>query len=324
VLRRDFLCAGASAAAAAGALAVPLAAEAAAPGALRGVTKSAIGVSFELAPRAAPYPLPGRPWRDPTVLAFVPRGFRLGARRALDVVLFFHGHGATAREAIVRHELREQLVESRQNAILVVPQGPVRASDGDFGRLMAPGGVARLLGEVRALLASPAAADALGASSCVGARSIDRLVVGAHSGGYRGAAAAVSKGGLEVREAWLFDALYGEADVFERWIAAAPGRRKLVSFAIGGEPLRESLVLAAALRARGIRVLEETPGARLSRAEMVRARAIVARGSTTHGGAAVEESALRDCLVASCLRGRGSEGFFEDAGRPRAIDRRGA
>ena len=52
------------------------------------------------------------------------------------------------------------------------------------------------------------------------------------------------------------------------------------------------------------------------------ARAILARPAATHGTATFEESALRDCLVASCLRGRGSGAFFEDADRPRRIERR--
>jgi hypothetical protein len=288
---------------------------------VRRIEPGARGVTIELAPRSAPYPLAGRPWTDPTVLAFVPRHLRL-AGRALDVVVFFHGHGTTAREALVRHQLREQLAESRQNAVLVVPQGPVRAADGDFGKLMRTGGLARLLGEVRELLAGARVSSVLGPTSCAGARRVDRVVVAAHSGGYRAGAAAVAHGGIEVREAWLFDALYGEAAAYRDWLLAAPSRRKLVTFAIGGEPLRESVALAAALRARGVEVQEETPLARLSRAEMVHARAILARPAATHGTATFAESALRDCLVASCLRGRGSDAFFEDADAPRDIDRR--
>lgn len=279
------------------------------------------GVTVELAPASAPYPLAGRPWADPSVLVFVPRHLRVTGG-ALDVVVFFHGHNTTARDAMVRHQLREQLADSRQNAVLVVPQGPVRAADGDFGRVMAAGGLARLLAEVRVLLGGRRIAAALGDASCAGARRVDRVVVAAHSGGYRAGAAAVTHGGIEVREAWLFDALYGEAEAYRDWLLAAPGRRKLVTFAIGGEPLRESLALAAALRARGVDVLEETPLVRLSRADMVHARAIVARAAATHGTATFEESALRDCLVASCLRGRGSGSFFEDADRPRRIERR--
>lgn len=324
MLRRSFLRASAAlAAASVGVVAGSPEAEArgAADPRIRGIATTAHGVTLNLAPAAAPYPMAGRPWADPTVLVFVPRHLRTSGG-SLDVVVFFHGHGTTARDAIARHQLREQLTESRQNAVLVVPQGPVRAAEGDFGKLMQPGGLARLLAEVRELLGGRRATAALGAASCADAERIDRVVVAAHSGGYRPGAAAVSHGGVEIREAWLFDALYGEADAYRDWLLAAPERRKLISFAIAGEPLRESLALAAALRARGVDVREETPLARLSRADMVRARAIVARPVATHGTATYQESALRDCLLASCLRGRGTDAFFRDAERPRRIARR--
>ncbi len=320
--RRSFLRTGASALAAGLGLLGTREAEARSGGdeRVRAITPGIHGLTFDLAPARAPYPLAGRPWTDPTVLVFVPRHLRV--ERAIDVVVFFHGHGTTAREAIARHQLREQLAESRQNAVLVVPQGPVHAAEGDFGKLMRPGGLARLLDEIRGLLAGRQASAALGAASCIDVERIDRVIVAAHSGGYRPGAAAVAHGGVEVREAWLFDALYGEADTYRDWLLADPSRRKLVSFAIAGEPLRESLALAATLRARGVDVRTESPLVRLSRADMVRARAIVARPAATHGTATFEESALRDCLLASCLRGRGTDAFFRDADRPRRIARR--
>lgn len=324
MLRRSFLRAGAALAAASIAVAAgPPRAEArvVSDRRIRGIARAASGLTFDLAPTTAPYPLAGRPWADPTVLVFVPHHLRVGGDK-LDAVVFFHGHGTTARDAIVHHQLREQLTESRQNAVLVVPQGPVRAADGDFGKLMRPGGLARLLGEVRELLGGRRATAVLGAASCAEAKRVGRVVIAAHSGGYRPGAAAVARGGVEIREAWLFDALYGEAEAYRDWLLAAPERRKLISFAIAGEPLRESLVLAAALRAHGVDVREETPLARLSRAEMVRARAIVARPVATHGTATYQESALRDCLLASCLRGRGTDAFFRDAEQPRRIVRR--
>ncbi len=324
--RREFLRLGLAAALGVRGLAEASSAAAAprkSEGRLRAIEKGARGTTFDLAPRTSPFPIPGGAFSDPTVLAFVPDHLRVGAGRELDVVVFFHGHGTTAREAMTRQRLREQLSESRQNAILVVPQGPVRAGVGDFGRLMARGGLARLLDEVRSLLGSPSATAALGAASCARASRVAKVVVAAHSGGYRAAAAAVARSGSDVREAWLFDALYGEAEAFRDWLLAAPEERKLVSFAIAGEPLRESLALAAELRTRGVEVLLESPVARLSRAEMVRARAIVARPAALHGTVAAEESSLRDCLLASCFRGRGSESFFEDADRPRTIARRG-
>lgn len=325
MLRRNVLHAGLAGALAA--LASGLTGEARAGGRdgeprIRGVEASSLGTTLDLAPKSAPYPAAGRPWSDSTVLAFVPKGFRAPSSGALDVLVFFHGHTTTAREAIVRHQLREQLAESRQNAMLVVPQGPVRAADGDFGRLMDRGGLARLLEEVRVLCGSKTAASAMPKSAVKGATRIGRVIVAGHSGGYRPAAAALTVGGVDVREAWLFDALYGETATFAQWLAAAPRTRKLISLAIGGEPLRHNRELMGLLQAKGVQVSEDLPQARLSRAAMVRSRAIVGQEVATHGTATFEESSLRDCLVASCFKGRGSDAFFEGADAPRTIRRR--
>ena len=290
---------------------------------LRGAERSTLGTTLDLAPKSAPYPAPGRTWSDPTVLVFVPRGFRVPTSGAVDALVFFHGHGSTAREAIRRHQLREQLAESLQNAILVVPQGPIHAADGDFGHLMERGGLARLLDEVRVVASSKSAARALPDGGLGKAKGTGRVVVAGHSGGYRAAAAAITVGGVEVRETWLFDALYGETETFAKWLVAAPRTRKLVSLAIAGEPLRHNHQLLDLLQAKGIAVSLDLPTARLSRAEMVHARAILGQQIATHGTATFEESSLRDCLLASCLKGRGSDAFFEDADAPRLIDRRG-
>ncbi len=51
------------------------------------------------------------------------------------------------------HALREQLVDSRQNAVLVVPQLAVLAADSACGRLESAGGLARLLADAVATAA---------------------------------------------------------------------------------------------------------------------------------------------------------------------------
>jgi hypothetical protein len=155
-----------------------------------------------------------------------------------------------------------------------------------------------------------------------GANRVGRVIVAGHSGGYRAAAAVLGAGGVEIRETWLFDALYGETATFAKWVAGAPSKRKLVSLAIAGDPMRHNRELLGLLRAKGVDVREDRPTARLSRADMVHARAIIGQQVATHGTATFEESSLRDCLVASCLKGRGSEAFFEDADAPRTISRR--
>jgi hypothetical protein len=278
---------------------------------LGGLAESAeaaeIGETLTLRPKRAPYPVRGGKYDDPSVLVFVPSFHKLSGAKRVDFVVHFHGHMTTAKRAIVAHRLREQLHASRQNAVLVVPQGPVNAADGDFGKLMQKRGLAKLLDEVRRSVPSLARAKDTG-----------RVVLSAHSGGYRAAAACASRGGVDVREVYLFDALYGETDAFAGFVAAAPERRKLVSYAVGGRPRELGFQLAAKLEARGVEVVREEGDRRVTREELVRATAAFLAGHATHASATYEELALRDCLFASCLRGRGSEGWHADRTKARS------
>jgi len=285
---------------------------------VRAVEESALGTTFELRLEHAPYPCAWGKYDDPTVYAFVPRHLRLSKGGRLDVVVHFHGHNGRAKRALETHKLREQLRESRQNAILVVPQGPVDAADGDFGKLMRPRGLSRMLEELRRNLSAASASKVLGKASLAGSKSLGRVVLSAHSGGYRAAAYCANAGGVDVREVFLFDALYGEVESFEAFVLANPTKRKLVSYHVGGRPRELSRKLAERLTARGVRVVEEKHGKRVTRAELTRGRAVFLEGLATHGTATFEEHALRDCLFGSCLVGRGSEAWFEHKHDPRS------
>jgi hypothetical protein len=87
------------------------------------------GVTLVLELEHAPFPAPGAVYRDPTVVVFVPHHFRPGPGDAIGILVHFHGHNSTAERAMVAHELREQLFDSKQNAILVVPELAVLAPD---------------------------------------------------------------------------------------------------------------------------------------------------------------------------------------------------
>jgi len=268
--------------------------------------EASIGETIELRPKAAPYPCPDGAYADPTVLVFVPAFFALPKSGRVDFVVHFHGHMTTAKRAIVAHRLREQMAASRQNAILVVPQGPVAAADGDFGKLMKKGGLERLLAEVRRSVATLRKSKAVG-----------RVVLSAHSGGYRAAAACSTLGRVDVREVYLFDALYGEVATFAAF-AASDKRRKLVSYAVGGRPRELGADLAQRLEARGVPVIREAADRRVTRGELVKARAAFLAGHATHATATYEELALRECLFASCLRGKGSAAWHSDHDASRA------
>ncbi len=115
---------------------------------VRQITRDERGITLFMELENAPFPAAGAPYTDPTVIVFVPHYLRVSRTDRLSALVQFHGHNSTAERAMIAHELREQLFDSKQNAILVVSQGPVMAADSSAGKLSAPGGLARLLADI--------------------------------------------------------------------------------------------------------------------------------------------------------------------------------
>ena len=279
---------------------------------------ASMGTTFTLGLSHAPYPAPNGKYNDDSVFVFVPSHFRMPRSGAVDFVVHFHGHASMAKTSMVTQLLREQLRESRQNAILVVPQGPVNAVDGDFGKLMLKRGLDRLLAEVVDVLSEGEATDVLGETQLGDGARPGRVILSAHSGGYRCAAACLRESRVDLREVFLFDALYDEVETFRDWVVADPAHHKLIAYHIGGKTRELGLQLASELEQKGVSVVRETRTSRISRAELTRAKAIFLEGHASHGTAPFEEHALRDCLFASCLRGKGSEKWFAGKSMPRS------
>ena len=178
VSRRAFL-GGLAASLVAVAVARPArAAGAGAPPRIRAITSDERGTTLTLDLDHAPFPAAGASYQDRTVFAFVPRHHRAPRDGRISMVVHFHGHNTTAERAMAAHELREQLFDSKQNAILLVPQGPVMAQDSSCGKLEAEGGLARMLEDALAALASPEATKALGAAGVSVASSSSRTRAG--------------------------------------------------------------------------------------------------------------------------------------------------
>ncbi|MHB8306360.1 MAG: hypothetical protein ACYDEU_10180 [Vulcanimicrobiaceae bacterium] len=186
---------------------------------------------------SAPYPDPSRShgydyegvhygaaahYSDSTVALYVPPGFRAGA--ATDFVVHFHGWRNDVAHVLTRYRLREQLLASGLNAVLVVPQGPKDAPDSGFGKLeLDDDGFSHFMHDVarflvgRGILRTPA---------------IGRIALTAHSGGYGGAGGVLTRGGMNalVSDVLLFDAAYGYYDAFAGWAASAQQNHLLSLF----------------------------------------------------------------------------------------------
>lgn len=153
---------------------------------------------------------------------FIPDRWQL-RNGAIDFVVHFYGWNHDIASTFATYRLREQLVESGRNAILIVPEGPTDAPDSGDGKLeLDAGGFRRFIADVAARLKQ----KSISASDRVG-----RIVLTAHSGGYGGAGGVLTLGGMNdaITDVILFDAAYGYFDAFADW-AKAPGHHLLSLF----------------------------------------------------------------------------------------------
>ncbi|MCA9706800.1 MAG: hypothetical protein KDK70_13190 [Myxococcales bacterium] len=277
---------------------------------IRAIESGARGVTLTLGLEHGPFPAPGAPYRDDTCLVFVPHHFRASPDARVDTLVHFHGHHATVREVVESMQIREQLADSRQNAILVAPQGPVDAADSRGGKLETEGGLEAMLGEVRRALQRPEAAEALGAAALPAGARIGAVALSAHSGGYRVAGACLHHGGFEVTEVYLFDALYGSRDRYLSWVlerraeTSARARHKLVCAYRKGRVATQSEALMGELDHEGVGYLRAKGEAAVVDRQAVRARAVFIATDVRHNHVMHEAGLLRRCLEWSCFRRR--------------------
>jgi hypothetical protein len=294
---------------------------------VRTISRGERGTTLYLDLAHAPFPAPGAYYKDRTVIVYVPDYFRAPRSGEVPMLVHFHGHSTTADDAMVAHQLREQLYDSKQNAILVVPQGPVHAADSSCGKLEAPGGLSAMIDDALSTLRHRSARVALGPSGVLRGARPGRVCLSAHSGGYHAAACGVSRGGVEINEVYLFDALYADVEIFRDWVAAGRGRpprtrHKLVSYYGEGTTAAMSTLLLGQLQRAGVDCAFERVEGTLSRAEITRAEAVFVRTALPHGAVTHELNGLRDCLYASALPRHIASTWFLHKDEARALDRR--
>ncbi len=181
----------------------------------------------------APYPHPSRAngfqgrnvffpadkhYMDNSVGILIPKGYT--PADTVDFIVLFHGHNNNVAKEIPQLQLREQLAESRKNAIMILPQGPYNAADSSCGRIEDPDGLKNLVAEVAAFLREAGKTTST---------KTGKVVITGHSGGYKPIAFCLDVGGLEehITEVYLMDAAYGMLESYSKW--AARGKGRLVS-----------------------------------------------------------------------------------------------
>jgi hypothetical protein len=178
--------------------------------------------------KSAPYPHPSREkgytynnvtfprelhYSDSTVGLFIPRGYHRTPR--VDVLVYLHGWSNHVRKAISQYKLREQIVASGKNLVLIFPEGPRDAQDSGCGKLEDKDGLKNLVQESLATLHAAGKIDN---------EAIGRVLITGHSGAYKGLACCADHGGLdaELSGVCLLDSSYGNLDMFVNWVQKHP------------------------------------------------------------------------------------------------------
>ncbi len=225
---------------------------------------------------------------------FVPSHYRNTGN--WDALVHFHGHSCSMEYALKGYELREQLSESKQNVILIIPN---LSSDSNSGNLMKKGGFRLFLNEIGSFLQSKHVARATNPRM---------IVISSHSGGFKPMAMAIKNGGVRIREVILFDSLYAEEETFVSWLTENKLRRFLDL--IGPSTKACSQKMMKMLSERKIPYKSAKEGD-LSRKELVRSRIVFLETKQGHNECLKGHCNYRDYLFRSCLKRYVKTDWFE-------------
>jgi hypothetical protein len=231
-------------------------------------------------------------YSDSTVAIFIPKSFTETGTN--DFVVHFHGWRQHLPGVLEHYKPIEQLVESRRNAILIVPQGPKDAPDSFGGKLEDEGGFSRFMTEV---------IQTLKAKSTLKKKdmSIGQIILSGHSGGYQVISSIVDRGGLtdHVKEIWLFDALYAQTDRFLTWFEKG-NRRFIDLYTDHGGTKEETEALMATLKAKNVKFFVGNES-EMKMADLPKTGAIFIHTDLEHDDIVDKHSTFRDFLLSSNL-----------------------
>jgi hypothetical protein len=231
-------------------------------------------------------------YSDSSVAIFIPKGLRETGK--LDFVVHFHGWRHHIGNVLPHYQPIEQLIESKRNAILIIPQGPYDAPDSFGGKLEDPGGFERFMAEVMATLRQKSGLQKK-------AFVLGNIILSGHSGGYQAISSILDRGGLtdHVAEVWLFDALYAHTDEFQAWFDKHHGRFIDLYTEHGGTK-DETEKLMAALKQRGTSFFAGKEG-EAKPAELQSNRLVFVFSELPHDDVLDKHRTFRGFLEPSCL-----------------------
>ena len=229
-------------------------------------------------------------YSDRTVAIFVPKGFRAGD--ATNLVFYFHGWRNNVDDTFAKFRVAEQLAASGVNAVLVLAEGAKNAPDSFGGKLEETGVFASLVSDVLSTLKT---------RGVIGNTRPGSIVLAGHSGAYRVMAFILTRGGLtaNIREVYLFDALYGQSEKFAHWIDRFPGKLIDIYTAEGGTK-DQSLDLMDDLRAWDIAFVA-VPESAITPELLRKNRLVFIDSALEHDDVVAKNEQLRAFLTASAL-----------------------
>ena len=236
-------------------------------------------------------------YSDSSVSVFIPNGF--GNESSVDFVIHFHGWRNTTTGAMEQFKLREQLIASHRNAILIVPQGPQNAPDSSGGKLEDVDGFKRFMDETMLTLKQR---GTINKDAHVG-----QIILSGHSGGYQVMSSIVERGGLsdEIKEVWLFDGLYAQEEKFLAWSQKTGGRLVNIYTDNGGTKARTEEMFYL-LKQRGSNVLVTTDAA-ISIADLSTNRFVFLHTDMSHNDVLEKRRTFQKFLETSCLKEKPSK-----------------
>jgi beta-lactamase class A len=149
-------------------------------------------------------------YADSSIVIFVPEHFK-ETESGTNLIVHFHGHMNDNMGVLERYLMPQAIVAQKTNALLVLPQGPYRARDSFGGKMEDEGGLKRMVDDVL---------ETMRKEEVIKSTKLNKLIISAHSGGYRPTAFALDRGGLNdhITDLFLFDAFYGNHEFFRSFL----------------------------------------------------------------------------------------------------------
>lgn len=149
-------------------------------------------------------------YSDSSAVIIIPDDFH-EPDNAVDFIVHFHGWNNDVLKVMEKFNMVQQLVASNKNVILVLAQGPYRSPDSHGGKIEDTDGLKHFIEEIIHILKQ---------ENRIEHEIIGKVIISAHSGGYRPAIFSVERGGLQehIAEVFLFDAFYGETERLIPWL----------------------------------------------------------------------------------------------------------